>query len=482
MIRNLFTKHDMTAGKYTTESSASQAVIHWVMATMVFVVMWCFSQEYVAGKLNERTLNVQQQMDRINHHFNWPLSGTKDLVGDIDNDWQQVTSGFVSLHSEPVMSLAFDSRDFDPTLYQQLSVDVQLNGAGAKEATVRLEFSNQDQGKFYYAPPMNLSQLKNPLQLTDWQWFLLDEQGKAIGKPLQWTGLGGLNGLVLRFYLSAESTVEVRGVSLPQYQPRQWLMPKVINCQDAYKDWLSCAVTNRMNHLDEQHNNGISHQFMTFSVFNTVSPMLWLAVGWLVMLFLIWQVNPQAPLVVWVLVSSVFVLIFVLHQVITLTLAAHLRTAVMGLSLVLLLVYAGRIWRVEKAGWPLWLMIILVFLAVVYGLSLPLSFVQQLPAYFLWALIQQTLLGPVFSDELKTHLKTSDLTTAWLVAVLFAIIHAPNHSLMLATLLGGFIWSWSWLVYRNIYLNAFSHALLALLFYEVSPEAWLGSARIGLFF
>jgi membrane protease YdiL (CAAX protease family) len=97
-------------------------------------------------------------------------------------------------------------------------------------------------------------------------------------------------------------------------------------------------------------------------------------------------------------------------------------------------------------------------------------------------LVQQTLLGPVFSDKLKNHLQLSNVSTAWLVGVLFAIIHAPNQALMLATLLGGVFWSASWLKYRNIYVNACSHALLALLFYEISPDAWLGSARIGMFF
>lgn len=110
------------------------------------------------------------------------------------------------------------------------------------------------------------------------------------------------------------------------------------------------------------------------------------------------------------------------------------------------------------------------------------TFIRDLPLYVLWALAQQVILGPLVSDYLHQKAGLSTGITALLCGVLFALLHVPNQMLMLATFCGGLLWSFTWLRYRNIYANAISHALLALLFYQTMPGHLLGTARVGFWF
>lgn len=449
---------------------------------LVFVLVWLYAQHYVAGKLNQRAAESQSKLDQLNHHFDWSLNSWLDLVGVAETDWRLTGEGVVSIHSGPVLSMNFAGQAFDPSLYQRLLIDAKLRGDQVAGSEFRLEFARQSTSSHFFSPVINPTTLANPIDLAKLPWQQLDAQGGPVGEPWNWEDLGALDSLVMRFYLTSDTAVELQRVRLQQTHARSWAMPKTTTCEVAVSPPWVCWLTNQMIHLDQMHNSGDSIQHMHFPQLTDLNPVIWLVLAWLVVLLVVWLTDPQAPRVVWVLVTLVFALIYVLHQPVMWSLSVQLRYVVMFLALVLLFTYASRIWRAEHSAWPVLLVTVLLAAGAVYWMSLPWSFLNQLPAYFVWALVQQTLLGPVFSDELKTHLNLSKSATAWLVGVLFAIIHAPNQALMLATLLGGVVWSASWLRYRNIYINAFSHAVLALLFYEISPDAWLGSARIGLFF
>jgi hypothetical protein len=454
----------------------------FLLIGLVFVLVWLYAQHEVAGKLNQRAADRQLSLDQLSHHLQWSLDSGTDLVGAYANDWRMTDDGIVSMHSQPVMSLNLAGQALDPVLYQQLLIDLAVQGSRTAGSEFRLEFARQSESVHYYSPVFDPNTAPLTIRLTEHRWQQLDAQGKPVGASMAWSELGELDSLVVRFYLTEGAAVEVRRMGLQQTQARQWAMPKTQDCEHTVTWPWVCWLTNQMIHLDQMHNTGSSVQHMAFPVLTDWMPAIWLVLAWLVVLLVVWLIRPQALKVVWGLVTLVFALIYVLHQPVMLSLTIQLRYVVMLLALVLLFTYARRIWRVQHSAWPVLLATALLAAAAFFWLSIPLSSLNSLPAYFVWALVQQTLLGPVFSDELKSHLQLSNATTAWLVGVLFAIIHAPNQALMLATLVGGVVWSASWLLYRNIYVNAVSHAVLALLFYAVSPDAWLGSARIGMFF
>lgn len=102
-----------------------------------------------------------------------------------------------------------------------------------------------------------------------------------------------------------------------------------------------------------------------------------------------------------------------------------------------------------------------------------------IPGYLLWALLQQYLICVVVVDRLRA----SGLPGAWSVlvaAAAFSLLHAPNAALMLATFLGGLIWTALWLRERSLAAQAVSHALAALLLTSSLPPHWLRSAEVSL--
>ncbi len=102
-----------------------------------------------------------------------------------------------------------------------------------------------------------------------------------------------------------------------------------------------------------------------------------------------------------------------------------------------------------------------------------------LPGYLLWALAQQYLICAVVADRLRI----AGVSAEWTVlasATAFALLHSPNAALMLATFLGGLIWSALWLQERSLLPLAASHAFASLLLTSGLPPFWLRSAEVSL--
>jgi hypothetical protein len=103
-------------------------------------------------------------------------------------------------------------------------------------------------------------------------------------------------------------------------------------------------------------------------------------------------------------------------------------------------------------------------------------------SYFLWAIVQQSIIGPVLAETLYKHCQLSLISAALFAGAVFSLLHFPNPSLMLATAVAGSIWAGLWLRYRLLLPLAFSHALLALAFFQLSHFGWLVSGRVGMDF
>ncbi|MFK8010813.1 MAG: CPBP family glutamic-type intramembrane protease [Marinicellaceae bacterium] len=128
--------------------------------------------------------------------------------------------------------------------------------------------------------------------------------------------------------------------------------------------------------------------------------------------------------------------------------------------------------------------------AVILGLSLTaLGFMslfqlpnystfKMFPFYFLWAILQQIILGYVLADKVFFKRTNNQWLSALLAAAVFAVFHLPSMVLFLATFFAGLLWSYGYLKYRRIMPLALSHTILALMFYHIVPNHLLYSARV----
>jgi membrane protease YdiL (CAAX protease family) len=220
---------------------------------------------------------------------------------------------------------------------------------------------------------------------------------------------------------------------------------------------------------------------IVYPTFYMTSPWILLVLAWLLTVLLVYLFFVPSA-VVYALITVVYVAIGLLHQNWMIDFATVFRWPLLLMCILLLWLHKKLFFNFINLALPVWFISGGLAVGIMALGHFEFEFVRSLPLYFLWAGVQQVLIGPVFSAQIQHHFKTPQLMTACLVGVLFSIIHTPNHLLMVVTLISGIAWSYAWLKYENIYANAFSHALLALVFYQSIPNKWFGSARIGVFF
>jgi hypothetical protein len=86
--------------------------------------------------------------------------------------------------------------------------------------------------------------------------------------------------------------------------------------------------------------------------------------------------------------------------------------------------------------------------------------------YLLWALIQQTLFQFYLLGRLRTLCPSlHPLVQSALNGLIFGLVHATDIGIVLLAALGGTLWSWLYLHYRQLWPLAVSHALVGTTFY-----------------
>jgi hypothetical protein len=98
--------------------------------------------------------------------------------------------------------------------------------------------------------------------------------------------------------------------------------------------------------------------------------------------------------------------------------------------------------------------------------------------YFLWAIFQQFILGYVLAERIFYARTDNRLVASLLAAAVFAIFHMPSVVLMMVTFIAGGFWAYAWLVFKRFIPLAISHSLLALMFYYVTSNNFLYSAKV----
>ena len=456
-------------------------------ALLLVMVGWLmiqvFAHDHVVQKHQAQQQIQQHLIQQQQWHQTWPLDQWDEVVSSFQADWQLADSGLRSQSQQPAISLVFNQQLIDPQIHQQLNLNWTLDGQVGLDAVVKIEFSNQQQQWFFESPEIPLSAFNEPLDLNQYSWQLKrPAHQQAPTMQMDWQALGTLDGLVLRFYFAQPRQLTLSDIAVLQTQEQAWDASQSVDCTAVYEQPWLCLVTNQIRYKVKHWSLSQPIQALQLTSLLPWSAW-WVLLGSMVALLLSLRllaghVNHGTAY----FILTLYGITVWLHM----GWVVHWSNGLLWLVLVLAfgLFWLHRQWflRPAQVAWPVWIGTAVVFLAMWLNSVPEDRWWLALPQYLLWACWQQLLLGPVVADFFKNRLAAPTWLIAVLVGVMFSMVHAPNHSLMLATLLAGVCWSYSWMRYQNIYANAISHALLALMFYQFMPTDWLGSARIGVFF
>jgi len=104
--------------------------------------------------------------------------------------------------------------------------------------------------------------------------------------------------------------------------------------------------------------------------------------------------------------------------------------------------------------------------------------IEAAPTYPLWALLQQYVLQGFVYRRTRESLGRPGWSAAT-AGVLFGIIHAPNPVLLVAGVVGGFIWCRLYERNPNLFTLALSHGILGLFMRVALPWDWHHALAVG---
>jgi hypothetical protein len=443
--------------------------------------MMLFSHDFVTAKLNTDNQEHIQQVESGDHHFQLDSLSIDDVVQSFQHHWQPESSGLRAQSELAEISFELNGFIIAPTTHQIINVKASYDDFDLK-GKFKIEFSNQKDQIYYNSNEIDLSRLTSDINLSTLQWTQIQVTDSITSKSsINWIDIGQIDAWVVRFYLDKLDRFKLLSAAVLQHEPKFVDPNDLLNCNHNSFKFPECWINNSMRYHNQNANYQLGLSPLTFNTLAPFSSWLFVGMAWILLVSLIHRLT-TAGNEIYYLVTAVFLTVFVTHQQFAAVYFEILSWVLMLTVVVLFWTQRQVFLKPRNNALPVWFLSGLLAMILLSLDQFDHSFLSSLPMYFLWAGVQQLLIGPIFSDKINHHLKTSNLITAAMVGMLFSIIHAPNHMLMLATLVGGVAWSYSWLKYKNIYANAFSHAILALAYSQVMPDAWLGSARIGWFF
>ena len=470
-------------------------ILAFICLLLAALASWQFSSLWVAQEINQQANLKATQLQQGESPFVWSFAENKtEMVGAYRDDWLQRENGVQALKEKSILSLKMP-RQFLTLWFEELQLQTVLEG----QALMNIEVTNGEPGVFFYAHeiPLQSGTLSLDLNALVWYRTMADQEWEKV----QWESIGPVASVVLQFYIQDAVNLQVQQVKLPQTAPILLASRGSISCTaEAVIEPLlpgtyetDCPINNAL--VSMHHAINLDNPGTSVTTTHASSAYVWLlSIAGLVLFFV--ALTLLSPSVVkeariWILLILVSVFLWVIHRPgITVIYewydAAGWIFAACSLGLIVWLRH-DLLRAFKKQTYRGWFVVLVptVILLLIFIWHMTLDFdllFKLLPLYLLWAFLQQILLGPVVSDLVRRRLSISAFEAAVICGLLFSVIHMPNQSLMLATWIAGTFWSWVWLQYRNLLPNVISHAVLALFFYQVMPEFYLHSARIGIRF
>ncbi len=462
------------------ECSLISAARYILFLALLWLIMVLFSYDFTASNLNQYNQEKQRSLASGVHHFGISVINKQHIVSSFQHHWIETDEGLLAAHADPEISIGLGGFKLLPLVHRTLKLS--LLGSTGQSGQFSIELSNQATQTFYDSELLEVNQLSEAIELEKIKWRInqpnlqqsSDDKSENV---VSWEDVGVIDALVIRFYGIQAELLKIADIEIKQSHVGKL---QFVDSQCSQQIGMSCVITNAMNYDVHHAQQSTVFTVQSYPMVTGFHPLIWLLAAWLTAMFVMKLIGAQ-KVSVYALVCAVFVIILLTHQSWMHSFGSHLRWAFVAGFIGLLWQQREALRLPRKQALPVWLLTLLVAL-LLFVFEPEFEFIYSLPGYLLWALMQQMLIGSVFSQSLHQHTHGTRWQIACFIGVLFSVIHAPNHMLMLVTLVGGVLWSYAWLKYQNIYANAFSHALLALLLYQIMPEMWLGTARIGVFF
>lgn len=450
-----------------------------ILMSVALFVLWLSAHDFYVARINQQQQSLIHELQRGSHDLNWPLKSTSDVVAGFGSGWVMQPQGLHIKTQTAEISLAFNDRFMVADLYHVLTF--KWRGDGAEDSQLMLEFSQVDLGVFYYSEPISVHHGLNRINLGQLSWTA--KQGSK-SETVSWHQLPALNTLVWRFFQpqGQVGAAFLSQITIPQSVALQHPAPAMP---------LTAVLSNQLRHQwqDQRLRQGLvlaSPPVMQPHL--AIAPWFLFAIGVLCLMVAAQICQRSVGVKTGAFYQGNTLIVLVLVMVVLMQTSPLFKAleAMPWLAIVVLMLpsvlLVKRWFRPRQVATPIWVITLVTSGVMAFVSDGSWGFIGDLPVYLVWALAQQVILGPWVSDYLHHQASWSKGAVVLLCGVLFALLHFPNQMLMVATFIGGLLWSYAWLRYRNIYANAVSHALLALLFYQSMPEHLLGSARVGLWF
>lgn len=442
-------------------------IILWLMAS---TLIWVFAHDYAADHVNNRIDSQIEKAGSGELNFKWDPKQAKHRVTIFESQFD----GQYFYGKQVAVSFQMPAWPLIPENYEQLLLDIKT--APKSSFSVALETSDPDAGLFYTAK-INTESGSNELNLPDLDWQV------SSGGIVDWVAIPKASTWVVRLFSKHDLKWNFNRLSLLQTEAfglNDW---KHAGCGDTRQtgQWLiSCASSNEIIKIDQQINQQSTTQVFKFDKFLGVTPWLILLVAFLLLILVFWGFRRAQLVALLALIFSAFLLYFPVSHFFE---AQDSKWVLFLVVLVLCVVFFNlrHQWRFnQKHSLGPWMVVLVVTLMLWYQSDFQLGFLAFMPAYLLWAGLQQGLMVFVYEwvsgndrGPIKPHV------VVFFVAWCFAVVHLPNHYLMALTLVAGLFWVWVWHKHKNLMLMVVSHALWALLLYQWVGETWLYSARVG---
>ena len=436
-------------------------------------------------------LESQNKINNFKHRsspFIWNFNQGNDIVSSYQSYWQLNDDELPIIAEKginPQLSLNFSGEVLNTFHYSQLLINTSNDLTGALSIQVT---NNLDDNIYYYLSDVKLSGKQQSIDLNQsWKGFNSDEE--YVGDFLWNESSDKISSLVLHFN-NPENQILLDSISLPYANDEISEKHFDVDC-DGNIGGLVKPQPEDFNILKLSQNCWLPSNYMWLNdEVSHLFPGSILTIGDVKF----WQEptihninkdytkNFQLNIVLYLFVILFILIVYFvtksneLDEDIEKEEKWYVWTAKQ-------LVFKGA----QKAITPYHLMLNYgIVLIPTFGLLIIMSFVQLpdlttfkvFPMYFVWALIQQFILGYVLAQRVFYARTQNRLLASLLAAAVFSLLHIPSTVLMLVTFVAGGFWAYSWLVFKRFIPLALSHALLALMFYYVTSDNILYSAKV----
>lgn len=464
------------------------------LASLIVVLALLSGAWYVSLQLTKQRVllesnNRLNNLEQLSTPYFWDFKSFEDVVGSFQYFWQKIENeNFIraSKGSNPQLSLNFSGESINTYHHSQLVIHSNSGLYGALKLQTK---PTLEDGNYYYLPDIILSGTTQTIEL-DTLWEGLNKDGKVISQ-LEWNQITPhMTSLVLQF-TNQNYALQIDSISMPySAQLKETEVNTKINCRGEFDSSLKPDIKTR-------------HIF-------TLSESCWLPSRYMWLNDTIRKSFPGSILMVDdmkpLLQPSLHKINKPYTQNFSINAILYVYLAFFLLAVYFLLRYNKSISEPEKKEpWYKWLasqvlfrginkavspyhfvlnylVVLIPTLLVIVVMSfivLPdLTTFQYFPMYFLWAVLQQFVLGYILAERIFYAKTNNRLVASLLAAAVFAIFHMPSVVLMLATFVAGGLWAYTWLVFKRFIPLAISHSLLALMFYYVTNNNFLYSAKV----